>query len=109
MGIETNIELEKNGGQDRSIDLTNVGGIVFTESTHTYTNVEGIRYTGITTLLGRFHAHFDTDRVATNKAIKDCVINYFGSEKYNNIRVKEAGKFVIEENYRKMEKTLGSS
>ena len=109
MSLEKNKEIENNDGQDRSIDLTNVGGIRFVESTHTYTNTEGVRYTGITTLLGRFHDHFDTDKVATNKAIKDSVINYYGLEKYNDIRVKEAGKFVIRENYDKLAKTLGSA
>ena len=69
--------------QDRSIDLTDVGGIRFTESDHTYHNSNGDRYTGITTLLGKYHDHFDEDRTSTNKAIKDCVIDFFGAEKYD--------------------------
>lgn len=81
--------------QDRSIDLTGVGGIKFSEADHTYHNANGERYTGITTLLGNYHEHFDDDRTATNKAIKDCVIDFFGLEKYNATMSKSNGSQLI--------------
>ena len=42
-------------GQDRSIDLTKSGGVLFSEKEHTYQNGLGVRYSGITTLLKKYY------------------------------------------------------
>lgn len=81
--------------QDRSIDLTGVGGIKFSEAEHTYHNANGVRYTGITTLLGNYHEHFDDDIMATNKAIKDMVILDYGTRLYNQKMLTDAGKLEL--------------
>ena len=88
--------------QDRSIDLTGVGGIKFSEAEHTYHNADGDRYTGITTLLGNYHDHFDSERTSLNKAIKDCVIQFFGEQKYNDKMNSSNGASVIREIYDNM-------
>jgi hypothetical protein len=103
-----NNELEMYSGQDRSLDLTSVGGIIFEESTHKYTNADGIVYTGITTLLGRYHDHFDAEKTAINKSIKDNVILHFGTKMYNNVKSDEGGDVVIEQNYSRLEAKLGT-
>jgi hypothetical protein len=104
-----NNELEMSSGQDRSLDLTSVGGIIFKELSHTYTNGDGIRYTGITTLLGRFHDHFDADKTSINKSIKDNVIQYFGAKMYSNVKSDSGGEGVIQENYEKLKASLGTN
>lgn len=104
-----NNELEMSSGQDRSLDLTDVGGIIFEELSHTYTNAEGIRYTGITTLLGRFHDHFDAEKTSINKSIKDNVILHFGSEMYRTVKSDSGGENVIQENYDKLKASLGTN
>ena len=88
--------------QDRSNDLTGVGGIKFNEGDHTYHNAKGDRYTGITTLLGNYHMHFDSEATSLNKAIKDCVIQYFGKQKYDDKMNSSNGASVIKEIYDKM-------
>ena len=104
-----NNELEMSSGQDRSLDLTDVGGIIFKELSHTYTNAEGVRYTGITTLLGRFHDHFDAEKTSINKSIKDNVILHFGAETYRTVKSDSGGEDVIQENYDKLKASLGTN
>lgn len=72
-----------NKGQDRSIDLTQFGGVIFREKEHTYHNSDNVRYYGITTLLGKYHSHFDADSVSINKAIKDIFIEIYGNNMFN--------------------------
>lgn len=69
-------------GQDRSIDLTSAGGVLFSEKEHTYQNGMGIRYSGITTLIGKYHKHFDNEIVSLNKAIKDNIIETYGERMF---------------------------
>lgn len=57
--------------QDRSIDLTHRGGLIFTESDHVYRNIEGEKYRSCTGILGQFKNHFDSDSMSKYKAIKD--------------------------------------
>ncbi len=86
--------------QDRSIDLTKEGGIIFNEKEHTYKNDKGKFYTGITTLLGNYYEHFDSDKVSINKAIKDVVIDTFGNKKYKDVISQMGGDVVISEIYK---------
>lgn len=72
--------------QDRTIDLTSIGGIKFEEKTHKYTNKENLVYTGITTLLKRYEHHFDTELGSLNSAIKEVIINEFGNDAFNKLK-----------------------
>lgn len=95
--------------QDRSIDLTKEGGIIFNESDHTYVNSEGEFYTGITTLLGNYHEHFDTEKVAINKAIKDVIIENYGNKKYKDVISQLGGENVIDEKFNNIPKFMFDS
>lgn len=77
--------LEKSN-QDRTIDLTHIGGIKFIESTHTYYNKNNEKYSGVTTLLKRYEHEFDTELGSTNSAIKEVVIKHFGEERFNELK-----------------------
>ena len=108
MSVNNN-ELEMgSSGQDRSIDLTKEGGIIFKEDVHSYTNADGLRYTGITTLLGRFHDHFDAEKTSVNKSIKDNVIRHFGEQMYRSVMADSRGEERIQENYDKLQASLGT-
>jgi len=62
----------KNLLPERSIDLRDRGGIVFYEDTHAYYNVDGVKYTGMTTFLKKFEgSEFDSEKTARYKAIKE--------------------------------------
>lgn len=71
--------------QDRTIDLTSLGGIRFQENTHRYFNADDIQYTGITTLIGRYHEHFDVEKTSLNKAIKTVVREQLGYENLDKL------------------------
>lgn len=74
--------------QDRTIDLTHIGGIKFEESNHRYTNNNNIVYKGVTTLLKDYEHHFDDKIGAINSAIKSVIIGQFGEEKFNILKNK---------------------
>lgn len=55
----------------RDIDLRSVGGLIFNEEDHSYHNADGIRYTGVTTLLSKYKLGFDSDAMSKYKSLKD--------------------------------------
>jgi len=79
--------MQEKSSQDRTIDLTGQGGLKFVESTHSYFNPKGERYSGITTLLKRYEHEFDTGLGSLNSAIKEVIINNFGDEKFNELKM----------------------
>ena len=72
--------------QDRTIDLTQLGGIKFKEASHQYSNINNEIYSGVTTLLHNYYETFDTERISLNKAIKNIVIQDFGLDKFNLLK-----------------------
>jgi hypothetical protein len=72
--------------QDRTIDLTSIGGIKFEEQNHKYTNKDGVKYNGVTTLLKNYEHDFNTETGAINSAIKYVIIEEFGEEKFNILK-----------------------
>ena len=57
--------------QDRSYDLISIGGVKFSESSHTYTNDKGEIYRSSTGILKEFKNPFPTIEVSRYKAIKE--------------------------------------
>lgn len=78
--------MKEKSSQDRTIDLTDIGGIRFEESSHSYFNKEGERYKGITTLLKKYEHEFDDEIGSLNSAIKDVIIRTFGEQKFNELK-----------------------
>lgn len=72
--------------QDRTIDLTHLGGIKFEEEKHRYSNIDNVTYTGITTLLHKYCEPFDVDRISMNKAIKNIIIAEYGQENFDKLK-----------------------
>lgn len=56
----------------RDIDLRDVGGLIFIEKDHSYHNADGVRYSGVTTLLSKYKSKkFNSEHTARYKAMKD--------------------------------------
>jgi hypothetical protein len=72
--------------QDRTIDLTSIGGIKFEEHNHRYTNKDGVKYNGVTTLLKNYEHEFDSEIGSINSAIKYVITEEFGEEKFNILK-----------------------
>lgn len=72
--------------QNRTIDLTHIGGVKFIEDTHSYFNKDNERYTGVTTFLEQYKNKFDTEKGSFNSAIKYVIIENFGEEKFNDFK-----------------------
>ncbi len=94
-----NINLEVST-QDRTIDLRSIGGLLFEEHIHRYTNNENVIYPGVTTLLHRYEHLFDDNLGSTNSAIKEVIINKFGIEKFEILKkqCKEVGLNLLRKN-----------
>lgn len=88
--------------QDRTIDLTHLGGIKFNESLHRYSNINDITYTGVTTLLHNYYEPFDSERISLNKAIKNVVIREYGEENFIKLKkqVYSEQLKIVKETYR---------
>lgn len=57
---------------NRDIDLRHLGGLVFSEKYHSYHNADGVKYTGVTTLLSKYKSQkFNADHTSKYKAMKD--------------------------------------
>lgn len=57
---------------NRDIDLRDLGGLVFNEKYHSYHNSDGIKYTGVTTLISKYKSQkFNADNTSKYKAMKD--------------------------------------
>lgn len=94
----------KKSNQDRSIDLTSIGGLKFIESTHTYYNKDNKRYNGVTTLLKRYEHEFDSEFGSLNSAIKHVIIENFGELSFNGLKkqCKDVGLLLLTEEDREL-------
>lgn len=81
---------------NRDIDLTDLGGLKFKESDHSYHNAEGIKYTGVTTLLSKYKSQkFDGEKTARYKAMKD----YLPENIFNKLKEMAGGWENVHEYY----------
>lgn len=71
---------------NRDIDLREVGGLVFNEKDHSYHNSDGVKYTGVTTLLSKYKKGFDSDAMSKYKSLKD----FLSEDKFTKLK-KHAG------------------
>lgn len=73
--------------QDRSYDLTSIGGVKFNEDAHLYTNIAGDIYKSSTGIIGEFKNAFDADGMSKYKAIKETL----GTNSFNKLKRKAGG------------------
>lgn len=73
--------------QDRSYDLTHLGGVKFDEDNHLYTNADDEKYNSSTGLLKEFKNEFDSEGMSRYKAIKE-VLPY---DSFQKLKAKAGG------------------